>query len=137
MLARMRALPLALLLAAAPLTSLAAPPEGPAGASGATGATEELPVAEVEKFFKSHTAEVLPCYTDALKKKPGLAGTVVVAFTIRPDGALEGVKVAESTVADPAVGACVAGKMAAWKTPFKPSQPRTGKFPFQFSPAKP
>jgi hypothetical protein len=61
--------------------------------------------------------DVRRCFRDGMLKNPELTGEVEVAFTIQSDGAVAYASVANSTLEDAAVEACVTESIKRWKFP--------------------
>jgi TonB family protein len=70
------------------------------------------------------------CYERALQRRPELRGRVVTRFTIGDDGRVTRAAIADSSVADADVGACVAAAERRWRFP----APCAGdmRYPFVF-----
>ncbi len=60
---------------------------------------------------------VRQCFREGLARNPGLRGEVEVGFTIQGDGSVAYPAVVHSSVADPAVEACVTTAIKAWRFP--------------------
>jgi hypothetical protein len=60
---------------------------------------------------------VRQCFREGLVRNPGLSGEVEVGFTIQGDGSVAYPTVVHSSVADPAVEACVTTAIKAWRFP--------------------
>lgn len=71
----------------------------------------------VRRVIRRHVNEVRYCYESSLARRPDLMGRVTVAFVIGPTGTVVGSSVANSTVEDPAVGACIAQAVRRWTFP--------------------
>lgn len=101
---------------------------GPASAGGGT-----LDKDAIRAVVRAHIGEVKACYDAGLQRDPQLAGRIVVGFEISTSGAVSGAKIAESTLADAQVGACVAAAVQGWTFP----QPQGGSlavsYPFLFT----
>ncbi len=61
--------------------------------------------------------EVRQCFREGMQRNPELRGEVEVAFTIQGDGTVAYPSIVRSTVADPAVEACVKSTVKGWKFP--------------------
>jgi TonB family protein len=103
-----------------------------------------LPRDVIRRVIRTHLGEVRRCYEQQLVKRPTLAGTVVVQFTVAADGTVSAARVSSSTIASPAVGQCLVRRILSWAFP----RPRGGgivkvSYPFVFrasdgaAPAKP
>ncbi|MBM7118132.1 AgmX/PglI C-terminal domain-containing protein [Archangium primigenium] len=59
--------------------------------------------------IKSHSGEIMECYEVALVRapSPGLEGTVVVRFTIQPEGSVRASEIVQSTVRDAELESCI------------------------------
>jgi hypothetical protein len=92
----------------------------------------------IRRVIRRHLNEVRFCYEKALQNAPALAGRVMVEFVIEEDGSVRMAAARDSTLADPAVGACTAGAFLRWQF-YKV----TGggqvlvHYPFDFVPAAP
>jgi len=86
--------------------------------------------------IRSRLGGIRACYERELRKNPTLAGKVTIEFAIEERGNVSGVKVAENTTGDAAVGECVANEIKRIPT-FNPG-PEGGKvvfsYPFVFAP---
>lgn len=71
----------------------------------------------VAKVVNSHLQEVYACYERALLKDPGLAGKVVLEWTIGTNGRVVATKTKSSTLRNPSVEACIMGGLKAWTFP--------------------
>ncbi|MFY0525384.1 AgmX/PglI C-terminal domain-containing protein [Archangium gephyra] len=71
----------------------------------------------VAKVVNSHLQEVYACYERALLKDPGLAGKVVLEWTIGTNGRVVATKTKSSTLRSPSVEACIIGGLKAWTFP--------------------
>ncbi len=87
----------------------------------------------IRKVVRAHIGEVRTCYDEGLQRDPTLAGRLVVAFEITPQGATAGAKIAESTLADPQVGACIAAAVGRWAFPAPQGGSVSVSYPFVFT----
>ncbi len=71
----------------------------------------------IRRVIREHINEVRFCYESALQNAPDLSGRVRVEFLIQPNGSVASSSAQESTLADPTVGACVAGALRRWQFP--------------------
>jgi hypothetical protein len=71
----------------------------------------------IRRVIRRHLNEVRYCYEKALQAEPSLAGRVMVEFVIDEDGSVRAAAARESTLANPAVGACTAGAFLRWQFP--------------------
>ena len=87
----------------------------------------------VAKTINAHLQEVRGCYERALIKDPGLAGKVVLEWTIGQTGAVTAAKTKSSTLKNSAVEGCILSALKTWQFP----QPRGGvviiSYPFLFN----
>ena len=87
----------------------------------------------VAKTINAHLQEVRACYERALIKDPGLAGKVVLEWTIGTTGAVVAAKTKSSTLKNSAVEGCILSALKSWQFP----QPRGGvviiSYPFLFN----
>jgi hypothetical protein len=71
----------------------------------------------IRRVVRQHVNEVRYCYERALISNPELVGRVGIRFTINPAGRVEHSEAASSTVADPAVGSCIASAVRRFTFP--------------------
>jgi len=87
----------------------------------------------VAKVINAHLQEVRACYERALLKDPGLAGKVVLEWTIGTTGVVAAAKTKSSTLRNSAVEGCILSALKSWHFP----QPRGGvviiSYPFLFN----
>jgi hypothetical protein len=89
----------------------------------------------IRKVVHEHRAQIRTCYETQLNSKPELAGKVVSAWTIDPQGNVTESHTQESTLHDKSVEQCVASKIKTWRFPI----PKGGgevfvTYPFIFTP---
>lgn len=101
---------------------------GPASAGGGT-----LDKSEIRDVVRAHIEEVKACYDAGLQRDPELAGSIVVGFEIAASGAVSGASIAESTLADAEVGACIAAAVRTWKFPAPKGGSVKVQYPFKFT----
>jgi hypothetical protein len=77
----------------------------------------KLDQAVVVKTVHDHQPDIKTCYDEAVKAKPGLAGTVKVAFVIAPTGKVSEAKVDNSTTKWGPLDQCLVGKLKSWTFP--------------------
>jgi len=85
--------------------------------SGPVHITDGLDRALVAKVIRAHANEIKYCYERELQHTPGLSGKVSVSFTIGPAGDVIEAGIAESTLANEAVEACMLSRVKRWKFP--------------------
>ncbi|EAU67047.1 AgmX/PglI C-terminal domain-containing protein [Stigmatella aurantiaca] len=87
----------------------------------------------VAKVINSHLQEVHACYERALLKDPGLAGKVVLEWTIGNNGRVAAAKTKSSTLRNSAVESCILSNLKTWSFP----SPKGGvviiTYPFLFN----
>jgi len=89
----------------------------------------------IRKVVHEHRAQIRTCYETQLTAKPNLAGKLVSAWTIDPQGSVTEAHTQESTLHDKTVENCVASKIKTWRFPI----PKGGgevfvTYPFIFTP---
>jgi TonB family protein len=107
------------------------PREGPKDARGKT---------EIQAVVAANRDKVRACYDTALKNNPGIAGDLVVAFVINPDGSVKNAEVnwSESELHVPELDSCAIDVLRELK--FPPSSrglESKVNYPFNFNPGKP
>ncbi|HEY0134418.1 MAG TPA: TonB family protein, partial [Nannocystis sp.] len=71
----------------------------------------------IRRIVRAHINEVRYCYNQALARDPNAKGRVAITFTVAADGKVLKAEVSESTMADAAVGTCVATAVKTWTFP--------------------
>lgn len=109
--------------------------ESPVVRGRTTVAGPGLDRAQIARVIQQHQTEILYCYESALSSDPKLEGKVAVSFTIDPAGTVAVAGVADSTIGNPAVEACILERLRRWRFP----EPRGGgevvvNFPWLFRP---
>lgn len=74
----------------------------------------------VDSVIRRHLNQIRYCYQRELQKSPGLAGRLTARFVIAADGTVSESVVKSSTLANPAVEACVTGRIARMQFPASP-----------------
>lgn len=90
----------------------------------------------VRREIRKHISEIKYCYEQQLLRAPSLSGRVAVRFVIVPTGAVAASSIAESSLGDARVEACVADAVKRWQFPVaKQAGTTIVTYPFSFSPA--
>jgi TonB family protein len=110
----------------------ARPPTVVPGTGGVTGG---LDMAIIRRVITEHRREIVACYESALQRNPELEGRVVIEWVIAPDGAVAAAKVANTTLNNADVEACMQRRVRQWRFP----EPKGGvtarvNFPWVFTP---
>jgi TonB family protein len=71
----------------------------------------------IRGVIRRHLAEVQFCYERSLRKRPELAGKVMVQFTIVGSGAVSSAAVQSSTLGDAEAEQCICDAMTRWQFP--------------------
>lgn len=100
----------------------------PAQAGGGT-----LDKDAIRKVVRAHIDEVRACYNEGLKRDPELAGRIVLEFVIAAEGAVSQVKIAETTVPDAQMGACVVSAAQTWVFPAPAGGSMSVTYPIVFA----
>jgi len=87
----------------------------------------------VAKAINSHLAEVQRCYEAALLKNPGLAGKVVLEWSISTQGRVVSSKSKSSTLKDSSVETCILRSLNGWQFPPARGQSVIITYPFIFN----
>ena len=82
-----------------------------------TQVTDGLSKELVGKVIRLHFNAIKFCYERELQHKPELAGKVMILFTIDPTGSVVDANVAESSLDDANVEACMLAQVRHWKFP--------------------
>ena len=87
----------------------------------------------IQRVVRRQLGAVRFCYEQRLATNPMLEGRLIVAFVIGQTGAVQSVRVAESTLADEATEACIAGVVRRMTFPaLDSSSPVAANYPFVF-----
>src|SRR5205823_13974990 len=89
----------------------------------------------IRKVVHDHRAQIRTCYETELTSKPNLAGKLLAAWTIDPQGIVTEAHTQETTLKDHAVEQCVPARIKTWRFPI----PKGGGevlvlYPFSFTP---
>jgi TonB family protein len=87
----------------------------------------------VAKVINSHLAEVQRCYEAGLMKMPGLAGKVVLEWSISTSGKVISSKSKSSTLKDASVEACILRALNNWQFPPAKGNSVIITYPFIFN----
>jgi outer membrane biosynthesis protein TonB len=87
----------------------------------ASGDFSGLTKAEIDRVVKSRSGLMKACYQRELNRSPGLGGTLVVSFRIKPDGTVQTARVVpgKSTLRNSSVESCVTRQITGLKFPAK------------------
>jgi hypothetical protein len=117
---------------------------GSVGKGKVAGAVISAPVRKAEvrgqldreliaKVINEHMGEIRGCYERALLKEAGLAGKLVLEWTIEPTGVVSDIRVKNATLRGPEVPNCIVGSVKSWAFP----KPKGGNvvvsYPFLFN----
>jgi Ca-activated chloride channel family protein len=78
---------------------------------------QALDVEVVRQVVNPHVHEVRRCYFDALKTNSSLTGTVVISFTIAPNGTVTQSTASSNDTGDEKLGKCIAKLAEDWTFP--------------------
>jgi metallo-beta-lactamase class B len=109
---------------------------GGLGLTGSTNAGGSLDKEIIRRIIRRHVDEVKACYEPQLALKPGLAGRIMVQFTIAASGQVVSSVLQHSTMANEEVERCTVAAVRSWQFP----KPIGGgvvivSYPFVLSPA--
>ncbi len=79
--------------------------------------TGELSKDEIQRVINSHVGEIQYCYEKQLRTNSGLAGRVVLEWTVSTAGSVSVVKVATSSLASNDATKCMMDRVKTWKFP--------------------
>lgn len=83
--------------------------------------------------IKRNSAQVKACYERELKKNPGLAGKIAMAFTIAADGTVRAAKATRNSTGSMPLARCVASRVKGWVFPQAEGATEV-EYPFVFEP---
>jgi TonB family protein len=112
---------------------------GPAGAAkpgpiAAPAAGVRMPPETIQSVVRAGAGPFAACYQTVLAAQPGLAGEVVLRFTIDASGAPQGTKVEKSTVPAGAFQGCVLAAFDTLRFPASSAGVLAVKYPLGFAP---
>lgn len=107
---------------------------GACAALASTAFASSLDKNAIRDTIRAHKAEIAACYEQTLAADPAAEGRVVLEFTIAPDGGVERAEVAQSSIDDATLHACMMDSAMGWQFA-KPagSGNVVVKYPFVFS----
>lgn len=88
---------------------------------------------DIKRIVKRQQARVRACYERALKSERRLEGKLMMAWSVKPDGSVDDVAVAEDTLGSDKVARCVMGAVARFRFPKSPDTVQV-EYPMVFSP---
>ncbi len=111
----------------------APPPKGMRRARLGKPSTQSrvLDSGQIKRIISERIPQVRACYERELKKNSGLAGKVLVAWTIREDGSVTSPKARTNTTGNRALVPCITKAVSKWRFP-KSGSPSDVEFPFVF-----
>jgi len=111
---------------------------GPTGAAApgpiaGPAAGVRMPPETVQSVVRAGAGPFAACYKTALAAQPGLAGEVVLRFTVDASGAPQGTQVAKSTMPAGAFQGCVLAAFGALRFPASSAGVLTVQYPLGFA----
>jgi TonB family protein len=101
----------------------------------AASASAMIATDSLRRVVQAELPQIRGCYVDGLRTSPGLAGRMVVRFTVAADGTVSAASVTSSTLASPSVEACVLGRFRALRFPaYDHGETISVSYPLVFSP---
>ena len=85
---------------------------------------------EVHELARQRQRQITACHTHALKRDPGLQGTITLHIHVGNAGQVQATDVENDTLADPTVAECLRREVARWK--FARARKATVIYPFTF-----
>ncbi len=90
---------------------------------------------QIARVVRARLAGIRACYERALKRKPDLAGKLVLRLVLSSAGTVTAVEIDEDTLGDAEVASCVRALVARWRFPSPPGGSAEFSFPFVFQPS--
>jgi TonB family protein len=107
----------------------------PSQGADPAGAAAGLTSSEIASTIRAGFGPLRACYLDLQKRQADAAGKLTVRFTVKPDGAVDGIGVVETTLPDTTFQGCLRESVAAWRFPApRDGQPVRVHYPLVFSP---
>ncbi|MHB8417152.1 MAG: AgmX/PglI C-terminal domain-containing protein [Myxococcales bacterium] len=91
-----------------------------------------LPMEAVRRVVDQHISEVQECYENGLLRNPGLAGKLVVEWTISTTGTVSRVNTKVATLQSNQVSDCIIGRLKGWRFPRPSGGTVVVSYPFIF-----
>ncbi len=89
---------------------------------------------DVIAVVRKKKGQVKSCYEKELKADPGLMGTVIVSWTVSPQGSVSGVRVVANSTGNRDLESCVTRKISDWSFPASNGASVDIEYPFKFVP---
>lgn len=103
------------------------------GGAGEVDGGRTITADQVKAVVKAKTPQVRACYERELKKREGLRGKVVLAWTIRANGTVTGTHAVRNTTRNTAMIPCMTRAVSQWRFP-RAESPFDVEYPFVFKP---
>ena len=87
---------------------------------------------QVSRVVRAHSAAIKYCYEKELQRQPTLSGKIEVYWMIRPNGTVDRVRIASTTVGSREVEGCIERQVRNWQFPRSDSDTIVQTFPFFF-----
>ena len=88
---------------------------------------------QIEKTFGHHRRFFDEAYRERLRASPRLSGTLLVSFSVSPDGTVQNARVVQSNVGDPALERAVLERIDRMYFPSAAGPTPVESYPLQFS----
>ena len=88
---------------------------------------------QVERTFRHHRRFFDEAYRERLRASPRLSGTLLVSFSVSPDGTVQNARVVQSNVGDPALERAVLERVDRMNFPPAAGPTPVESYPLQFS----
>lgn len=111
-------------------------PSAPTVHSEAPTAMGALSTDAIRRVVLRNSGQVQHCYEVFLAGHPGVAGRMTLRFVVGLTGQVVTVQIANSTLADAALGQCVQAAIRRWMFPAPATGTVTIQYPFVFSPGR-
>jgi outer membrane biosynthesis protein TonB len=87
---------------------------------------------QVTRVVKDHASAIKYCYEKELQRQPTLSGKIEVYWVIRPNGSVDRVRIASTTVGSREVEGCIERQVRNWQFPRSDADTIVQTFPFFF-----
>lgn len=95
--------------------------------------TKEIDERALTRWLNARKPAMISCYERELKRRPTLAGRMVIRFAVDTRGHVARVGFDDDTLKSPAVQLCITTVMRAWVLPFSPEDEVPVSLPFIFT----
>jgi hypothetical protein len=87
---------------------------------------------QVRRVVLAHAGALRACYETEVQRDPNVKGVADVAWTITPNGSVEGATVTGGSLGSPRLESCVVRQVSSWRFPTSDTKTEIVRYPFRF-----